>query len=459
MEKCDLTPSEISRYSRQLILPQFGVSGQLKLRSGRVLIVGCGGLGCPAAVYLAAAGVGTIGLVDDDKVELNNLHRQVAHSESTINMLKVHSLADRCMELNSEVNIQAHEIHLDHMNAVGIIKTYDVVVDCSDNLATRYLINEACAVTGPKPLVSGSALRLEGQMTVYLTKRILSSEEVLSSSNPPAEYRAPCFRCLYPVPPPASSVQGCSEAGVFGVVPGIIGTMQAAEVIKILTGVGDVHTGRLFLLDVERNLTRSVKLREPRPDCPVCGNDAMKNSVDRPLTNYVLFCGTPSCDKPRNMNMRIDNHRITVQQLKGYIDSQLPYLLIDVRPKTEFDICHLKSSMHIPVSELFRDSVISEIRQLIDTQISKGATLPFPVILLCYRGNKSAEAAPLLKSALLSLRCSNSDHDLNGKINHAIQEELNSFNTESNPSEFIVCDVAGGLSAWALEIDPNFPTY
>ncbi|CAH8438212.1 unnamed protein product [Schistosoma turkestanicum] len=459
MEKCDLTSSEISRYSRQLILPQFGVSGQLKLRSGRVLIVGCGGLGCPAAVYLAAAGVGTIGLVDNDKVELNNLHRQVAHSESTINMSKVHSLANRCTELNSTVNIQTHEIHLDHTNAVGIIEKYDVVVDCSDNLATRYLVNEACAVTGPKPLVSGSALRLEGQMTVYLTKLILSSEEMLSPNNLPAEHRAPCFRCLYPVPPPASSVQGCSEAGVFGVVPGIIGTMQAAEVIKILTGVGDVHTGRLFLLDVERNLTRSVKLREPRPDCPVCGNNAVNNSLDKPLTNYVLFCGAPSCDKPRNMNMTMNSDRITVQQLKSYIDSQLPYLLIDVRSKTEFDICHLKSSIHVPINELFRDSVISEIRQMMDTQISKGATLPFPVILLCYRGNKSAEAAPLLKSALSSFRCSNSDNDLTDKVNHLTKEDSKYFNGESNHSDFIVCDVAGGLSAWSLEIDPNFPTY
>ncbi|KAH8854586.1 Adenylyltransferase and sulfurtransferase MOCS3-1 [Schistosoma japonicum] len=216
MEKCDLTSAEISRYSRQLILPQFGVSG-------------------------------TIGLVDDDKVELNNLHRQIAHSESTINMSKVHSLADRCMRLNSTVNIQIHEIHLDNTNALDIIKKYDVIMDCSDNLATRYLVNEACAVTGPKPLVSGSALRLEGQMTVYLTKRILSTGEMLSPNKLPPESRAPCFRCIYPVPPPKGSVHGCSEAGVFGVVPGIIGTMQAAEVIKLLTGIGGQLLRRKFL--------------------------------------------------------------------------------------------------------------------------------------------------------------------------------------------------------------------
>ncbi|CAH8483192.1 unnamed protein product [Heterobilharzia americana] len=329
-------------------------------------------------------------------------------------MPKVNSLANRCKELNSTVKIITHKTHLDNTNAIDIIKNYDIVMDCSDNLATRYLINEACAITGPKPLVSGSALRLEGQMTVYLTKQILSEEDISSGNNLISEYRAPCFRCIHPVPPPANSVQGCSEAGVFGVVPGIIGTMQAAEVIKILTGVGDVHIGRLFLLDVERNLTRSVRLREPRSDCPVCGDDILKNNKDRPLTDYVVFCGTPSCDKPRNMNMIMNNRRITVQQLKNYIDSQSSYLLIDIRPKTEFDICHLKSSLHIPFNELFRESVISDIREAIDNGISnKGATLPFPVILLCHRGNKSAEAAPKLGSALMSFRCSNPDNRKN----------------------------------------------
>nr|CAH8828779.1 unnamed protein product [Trichobilharzia regenti] len=425
--------------------------GQLKLRSGRVLIVGCGGLGCPAAVYLAAAGVGLIGLVDDDKVELNNLHRQVAHSESTVNMAKVHSLADRCKQLNSTVNIQTHEIHLDNTNAADIIKDYDVVMDCSDNLATRYLVNEACAVTGPKPLVSGSALRLEGQMTVYLTKRVLRQEGDPYEDHPGSEYRAPCFRCIYPVPPPATSVQGCSEAGVFGVVPGIIGTMQAAEVIKLLTGVGDVHTGRLFLLDVERNLTRSVKLRERRLDCPVCGDDVLNKSGDKCLTDYVLFCGAPSCDKPRNMNLTMNNRRITVQQLKNYVDSQTPHLIIDIRPRTEFDICRLKSSWHIPVNDLLRHSTISKIRETIDNRIIQGAPEPFPVILLCHRGNKSAEAAPHLSSALSSFRKSDSESNI---------KELASVDDDtSNHPDFIVCDVAGGLSAWALEIDPNFPTY
>ncbi|TNN16884.1 Adenylyltransferase and sulfurtransferase MOCS3 isoform 4 [Schistosoma japonicum] len=344
MEKCDLTSAEISRYSRQLILPQFGVSG-------------------------------TIGLVDDDKVELNNLHRQIAHSESTINMSKVHSLADRCMRLNSTVNIQIHEIHLDNTNALDIIKKYDVIMDCSDNLATRYLVNEACAVTGPKPLVSGSALRLEGQMTVYLTKRILSTGEMLSPNKLPPESRAPCFRCIYPVPPPKGSVHGCSEAGVFGVVPGIIGTMQAAEVIKLLTGIGGQLLRRKFL------------------NFP-----------------YIIFLSM----------MR--NH-------------------------------------DVPLSELFRDSVISEIRQIMDTKISKGAVLPFPVILLCYRGNKSAEVAPLLKCALSSLRCSNSDNNFDLDVTHSLQVESKCFNAEPDSSEFIICDVAGGLLAWSLEVDPNFPIY
>lgn len=456
MEKCDLTNSEISRYSRQLILPQFGVAGQLKLRNSRVLIVGCGGLGCPCAVYLAAAGVGTIGLVDDDVVELSNLHRQVAHSEHAVGQPKVTSLAARCKEVNSTTNIEEHCLHLTNSNAVSIVNNYDVVVDCTDNLATRYLVNDACAVCGCKPLVSGSALRLEGQMTVYLADRMRTKEEVDSNRPLPQSNRAPCFRCLFPVPPPPTSVQGCSEAGVFGVVPGIIGTMQAAEVLKLLTGVGAVHSGRLLVLDMERNLTRTVVLRDPRPDCAVCGVKSQATPETVRSTDYTEFCGAPDHDKPSSVNLERFHNRITVQQLHSLIQSNEPYLLIDIRPQVEVDLCRLAPCIAFPFQTVLRDSVLAQIQSALDEKLSQSPKRPVPIVLLCHRGNKSRIAATQLASALLSFRLRNSRTQLDSMDTDAV---LIPSDLAEEGTDFVVCDVAGGLAAWATEIDPNFPVY
>ncbi|OON14107.1 ThiF family protein [Opisthorchis viverrini] len=432
---------------------------QLKLRSSRVLIVGCGGLGCPAAVYLAAAGVGTIGLLDDDVVELNNLHRQVGHSEATVGQPKVSSLSKRCREVNSGTNIEECFAHLTSSNALDIVSKYDVVLDCTDNLATRYLINDACAVCGPKPLISGSALRLEGQMTVYLANRMRTKEEVESNRPLPRENRAPCFRCLFPVPPPATTVQGCSEAGVFGVVPGIVGTMQAAEAIKLIAGVGTVHSGRLLVLDMERNLTRTVVLRDPRPDCPVCGEHA-NFTPDRILQlNYVLFCGAPDHDKPSSVNMDRLRNRITVQQLDELRRLGRPHVLLDIRPEVEVDLCRLTPCLRFPAPTLLRDTVLSQIQEALNEKLKQSNERPVPIVVLCHRGNKSKVAATQLASALSAFRLRTSNTSLTDAA-ESMDTDHGFIGTSSmHEPDFTICDVAGGLAAWAAEIDSEFPVY
>ncbi|CAH8572925.1 unnamed protein product [Dicrocoelium dendriticum] len=333
---------------------------------------------------------------------------------------------------------------------------YDVVVDCTDNLATRYLVNDACAVCGCKPLVSGSALRLEGQMTVYLADRMRTKEEVDSNRPLPQSNRAPCFRCLFPVPPPPTSVQGCSEAGVFGVVPGIIGTMQAAEVLKLLTGVGAVHSGRLLVLDMERNLTRTVVLRDPRPDCAVCGVKSQATPETVRSTDYTEFCGAPDHDKPSSVNLERFHNRITVQQLHSLIQSNEPYLLIDIRPQVEVDLCRLAPCIAFPFQTVLRDSVLAQIQSALDEKLSQSPKRPVPIVLLCHRGNKSRIAATQLASALLSFRLRNSRTQLDSMDTDAV---LIPSDLAEEGTDFVVCDVAGGLAAWATEIDPNFPVY
>ncbi|KAF6773331.1 hypothetical protein AHF37_04805 [Paragonimus kellicotti] len=296
-------------------------------------------------------------------------------------------------------------------------------------------------------------------MTVYLASRPLTKEEIDTNSPLPMENRAPCFRCLFPVPPPADTVQGCSEAGVFGVVPGMIGTMQAAEVIKILTGIGAVHSGRLLIVDMERNLTRTVVLRSPRPDCTVCGAMAQASPQSVKLTDYVLFCGTPDHDKPPSVNLQRLRNRITVQQLHDWIQTGEPHILIDLRPQVEIELCRLTPCLCFPMKTLLRDSVLGEIQAALDEKLRHCAKRPIPIVLLCHRGNKSQVAATQLASALLAFRHRNSftavpttdlvDVDATGDNNSEDGQQAN----------FVICDVAGGLSAWASEIDPQFPVY
>lgn len=390
-----LNKDDVSRYSRQMLLPGLGVQGQKALKSASVLIVGAGGLGCPCAAYLAAAGVGLIGIVDFDAVEKSNLHRQILHSEAKVGMSKVDSLVLALRQLNSQPEYLQHSAVLDSSNAVDIIGRYQVVVDASDNAATRYLVNDACVHLG-RPLVSGSALRWEGQLTVY-------------------GYRGgPCYRCLFPQPPPTSTVTNCSEGGVIGMVPGVIGCMQALEVVKILTGYGDVCSGKLLLFDGADARWRHVALRGKLPDCAVCANPLTAPAVQ----DYAAWCGTGPTNKCCGLSVLPKELRISCQDLRDRLLSEQPScLLLDVRPKCQFEMCHLPRSINIPLEQLDKE---------LDS-LEKKLTENAEVVVICRRGNDSQLAVEKLRQAW----------------NQAVK----------------VCDVRGGLEAWSRTVDPDFPTY
>lgn len=408
--KAVLSNEDIMRYSRQLLLPELGVQGQLKLSQTSVLIVGCGGLGCPVAQYLAAAGIGRLGLLDYDTVELSNLHRQVLHGEENQDQAKALSTANAVKRLNSTVQCVPYHLQLSSENALQLIQQYDIVADCSDNVPTRYLVNDACVLSG-KPLVSASALRMEGQLTVY-------------------NYRGgPCYRCLYPVPPPPETVTNCSDGGVLGVVPGIMGCFQALEVLKIASGHGSSCGQQLVMFDAQDARFRSIKLRPKQAGCAVCG----ENPSVTQLVDYEAFCGSAATDKCRKLNLLSRDQRITVQDYKSIIDSGEPHLLLDVRPLVEVDICHLPFSLNIPLSSL-EDRKSDHIR-LLQERISQlqqqmeGDRRP-PVYVICKLGNDSQKAVQVMEKMSWS--------------------EVDSI---------AVKDISGGLMAWAKRIDPTFPQY
>ncbi|XP_071833769.1 adenylyltransferase and sulfurtransferase MOCS3-like isoform X2 [Apostichopus japonicus] len=402
----ELCNKDIRRYSRQLILPEIGVKGQLALINSSVLLVGAGGLGCPSAIYLAAAGVGHIGVVDYDEIELDNLHRQVLHTEERLGKSKCKSVADSIHCLNSSIVCKPHHIQLDQENALPLIKQYDIVLDCTDNVATRYLLNDACVLAG-KPLVSASALRFEGQLTVYNHEG------------------GPCYRCLFPRPPPPETVTNCSDGGVLGVVPGIMGNLQALEAIKIITGLKASYVQKLLLFDGLYGSFRSIKLRARKKDCSICGETPTVTG----LIDYESFCGAGPSDKCMLLHILTPEERVTAKQLKEHLGSNSPPLLIDVRPPVEFDICHLPNSCNIPLNTIRKESteyVSDAIRQ---SASSKGLKEYIPVIVICRRGNDSQLA---------------------------VQSLVNKVSTDLVPS---FKDVIGGLTAWAHQVDPNFPQY
>jgi molybdopterin/thiamine biosynthesis adenylyltransferase/rhodanese-related sulfurtransferase len=398
-----LSNEEIARYSRHLILPEVGMEGQQKLKAARVLCVGTGGLGAPLALYLAAAGVGTIGLVDFDVVDESNLQRQIIHSQSTVGMLKVDSAEKMLHGLNKNTNIVKHNTMLTSANALEIFRDYDIIADGTDNFQTRYLVNDACVLTG-KPNAYGSIFRFEGQASVFATEE------------------GPCYRCLYPEPPPPGLVPSCAEGGVLGILPGLVGIIQATEVIKLIVGIGEPLIGRLLLVDALGMSFRTLKLRK-NPDCPMCGTHEIKQLID-----YDQFCGIP---KPTAVGpLEVSSHgqtadlpivdgipQVSVEQLKARIDAEKaggppgPFVL-DVREPHEYAIVNL-GAPQLPVGSL--PDRISEIPVPKDAEI----------VVHCKSGARSQKASLALKAA--------------------------GFTNVSN--------LAGGILAWADRIDTNLPKY
>ncbi|KAI7804909.1 adenylyltransferase and sulfurtransferase MOCS3 [Triplophysa rosa] len=408
-----LSNEDIMRFSRQLLLPELGVPGQVSLSNKSVLVVGCGGLGCPLAQYLAAAGIGRLGLLDYDVVELSNLHRQVLHTELTLGQPKALSAAGAISRLNSAIQCVPYHLQLSRENAIQLIQhvlMYDIVADCSDNVPTRYLVNDACVLTG-KPLVSASALRMEGQLTVY-------------------NYRGgPCYRCLYPSPPPPDTVTNCSDGGVLGVVPGIMGCLQALEVLKIASGQGSSFEKQLLMFDGQEGRFRSIQLRAKQAGCAVCGETPTVTQ----LQDYERFCGSAATDKCRRLNLLTKEQRVSVQEYKEIVDTSTPHVLLDVRPKVEVDICRLKTSINIPLASL--EEKKSEQITLLKDKICElkqhgSITSQVPVFVVCKLGNDSQKAVQVLEK-------------MSGK--------------EIEP--VTLKDIGGGLMAWANKIDPSFPQY
>ncbi len=359
----ELTDEEIRRYSRHLIMPEVGVEGQRKLKAARVLCVGAGGLGAPASLYLAAAGVGTLGLVDFDVVDASNLQRQILFSTSDVGRPKVEAARDRLRGINPTAKINVHETALKSSNALEIFSGYDIIVDGADNFPTRYLVNDACVLTG-KPNAYGSIFRFDGQASVFATKG------------------GPCYRCLYPEPPPPGLVPSCAEGGVLGVLPGIIGVIQATEAIKLIVGAGDSLIGRLLLFDALKMTFRTLKLQRD-PQCPVCGD----HPTVKTLIDYEQFCGiTPATQAAASGEMDDNAYETTVEQLKDRLDRQEPVWILDVREKNEYDIARIPGSTLIPLGELPRR--LDEIPQ--------GPGAP-DIVVHCKMGGRSAKAVNLLR--------------------------------------------------------------
>ena len=379
----ELTHAEYERYSRHLILPEVGLEGQRRLKAARVLLVGAGGLGSPAALYLAAVGVGTLGLVDFDVVEASNLQRQILFTTEDVGRSKLASARTRLVAMNPGVRVETHETALTASNARELVASYDVVLDGTDNFPTRYLVNDACVMVG-RPNAYGSIFRFEGQASVFATKD------------------GPCYRCLHPEPPPPGLVPSCAEAGVLGVLPGVIGTIQATEAIKLILGIGEPLIGRFLIYDALRMRFREIKLRKD-PDCPVCG----ANPAIRDLHEYEEYC-TPA--RP-GTHLNADPLDMTVIELKEKIDRGNAPVLIDVREPHEHAICQIPGAALIPMAQL--PGRLSEFDPSQE------------VVVHCRSGARSANAVAMMRSK--------------------------GFSKARN--------LAGGVLAWVDQIDPSQPKY
>jgi len=379
-----LSNDEILRYSRHLIMPEVGMEGQLKLKAARVLCIGAGGLGSPLALYLAAAGVGTLGIVDFDVVDYTNLQRQIIHSTADVGRKKLDSAAEKLKAMNPFLNLRTFETRLSSENALELFREFDIIADGTDNFPTRYLVNDACVLTG-KPNVYGSIFRFEGQASVFATKD------------------GPCYRCLYPEPPPPGLVPSCAEGGVLGILPGLVGVMQATEVIKLVLGRGEPLIGRLLLIDALGMKFRELKLRK-NPDCPACGTHPTVTK----LIDYNEFCGIRGEEKPVT---ETGISEIQVEELKRRLDAGDNLFVLDVREPHEYQICNIPAAKLIPLGEVGRR--LSELDPEAD------------IVIHCKSGMRSARACGILKAA---------------GFQH-------------------VRNMKGGILAWSDKVDPSVPKY
>jgi len=380
-----LSVEEVRRYSRHLIIPDVAMDGQKRLKNAKVLAIGAGGLGSPVLMYLAAAGVGTLGVIDFDTVDESNLQRQIIHGQGDIGRSKAESARDSIREINPYVDVVLHTSRLDSSNALEILEPYDLIVDGADNFATRYLVNDACVLLG-KPYVWGSIYRFDGQASVFWAEH------------------GPCYRCLYPEPPPPGMVPSCAEGGVLGVLCASIGAVQATEAIKVLTGIGDSLVGRLQVYDALEASWRTINVRKD-PECPLCG----KNPTITGLIDYEEFCGVVSDEAA----VAAQGSTITAQELADLVGAGEPLFLVDVREPAEYEIVRIPGSTLIPKDEILSGRALAGLPQ------------DRPVVLYCKSGVRSAEALAALKAA--------------------------GFRDARH--------VQGGVTAWATQVDKTLPTY
>ena len=385
VQAATLSNDEILRYSRHLIMPEVGMEGQQKLKAARVLCVGAGGLGSPLALYLAAAGVGTLGLVDFDVVDFTNLQRQIIHTTNDVGRPKLDSAAEKLTAMNPFIQVRKFETKLTSANALDIFRQFDIVADGTDNFPTRYLVNDACVLTG-KPNVYASIFRFEGQASVF------------------AAERGPCYRCLYPEPPPPGLVPSCAEGGVLGILPGLLGVIQATEVIKLILGSGEPLIGRLLLVDALAMRFRELHLRK-NPECPVCGT----NPTIRELIDYQEFCGIRGSES-QEASVTATVPEIRPEELKARLDAGDDIFILDVREPHEYQICNIGGHL-IPLGELpARMNELDSSRE---------------IVAHCRSGVRSAKAVTLLRQAGFAK----------------------------------VKNLAGGILAWSDKVDPTLPKY
>jgi adenylyltransferase/sulfurtransferase len=406
-QETELSHEEVRRYSRHVIMPEVGIEGQRKLKAASVLLIGTGGLGSPTALYLAAAGIGRMGLVDYDIVDVTNLQRQIIHGQDTIGMSKLDSAERRIKDLNPYIQVDKYNVPLTSDNALELFADYDVIIDGTDNFPTRYLVNDACVKLG-KPNVYGSIFRFEGQLSVFWAEH------------------GPCYRCMFPEPPPPGLVPSCAEGGVLGILPGTIGTMQATEAIKIILGIGEPMIGRMMLYDALEMSFTTIKVRK-NPDCPVCGVHA--DEVE--LIDYEMFCGMPAHDRSdftAHSNGHSDMLEIDVYELKDRLDAESDLLVLDVRDPHEWEISTLDDTLRIPKGDIqaAKNAVLAG-RKLREETILAEIPLDREIIVYCRSGKRSADVISML-----------------GEIGYDTSKLKN---------------LEGGILAWAREIDPSLPLY